>query len=100
MKQCENENRLATTEEQEILSKYVGWGGLPDCFDESKDNWHTEYEQLKELLTEEEYKDARASTLTAFYTPPIVIKSIYKALQNMGLQEANILFWNDTSRIK
>ena len=91
LKQCENENRLATTEEQEILSKYVGWGGLPDCFDESKDNWHTEYEQLKELLTEEEYKDARASTLTAFYTPPIVIKSIYKALQNMGLQEANIL---------
>lgn len=91
LKQCENENRLATIEEQEILSKYVGWGGLPDCFDESKDNWHTEYEQLKELLTEEEYKDARASTLTAFYTPPIVIKSIYKALQNMGLQEANIL---------
>ncbi len=91
LKQCEAENRLATTEEQEILSKYVGWGGLPDCFDESKDNWHTEYEQLKEILTEDEYKDARSSTLTAFYTPPIVIKSIYKALQNMGLQEANIL---------
>ena len=87
----ENENRLANKEEQEVLAGYVGWGGLPDVFDETKDNWHEEYIELKSLLTDEEYSNARASTLTAFYTPPIVIKSIYQALQNMGLQEANIL---------
>ena len=91
LNKLENENRLANKEEQEVLSGYVGWGGLPDVFDETKDNWHEEYIELKSLLTDEEYSNARASTLTAFYTPPIVIKSIYQALQNMGLQEANIL---------
>ena len=91
LNKLENENRLANKEEQEVLAGYVGWGGLPDVFDETKDNWHEEYIELKSLLTDEEYSNARASTLTAFYTPPIVIKSIYQALQNMGLQEANIL---------
>ena len=91
LKNLEKENRLANTKEQEVLSKYVGWGGLPDVFDEKKTNWSEEYNILKELLTNEEYESARASTLTAFYTPPIVIKSIYKALQNMGLEQANIL---------
>ena len=87
----EDENRLANKEEQEILSKYVGWGGLPDVFDENKDNWSKEYNELKEILTDDEYKSARASTLTAFYTPPIVIKAIYNALKNMGVEQANIL---------
>lgn len=91
LKQCEAENRLATPEEQGILAQYVGWGGLADAFDQHKDNWHNEYEELKELLTEDEYNNAKASTLTAFYTPPIVINSIYQALQNMGLTQANIL---------
>ena len=91
LNKLENENRLANNEEQEVLSQYVGWGGLPDVFDETKDNWHEEYMELKSLLTDEEYSNARASTLTAFYTPPIVIKSIYQALSNMGLQDANIL---------
>lgn len=91
LNKLEDENRLANKEEQEILAQYVGWGGLPDVFDESKDNWHNEYMELKSLLTDEEYSQARASTLTAFYTPPIVIKSIYQALENMGLKEANIL---------
>lgn len=87
----EDENRLANKEEQEILSKYVGWGGLPDVFDENKDNWSKEYNELKEILTDDEYKSARASTLTAFYTPPIVINAIYNALKNMGVEQANIL---------
>ena len=91
LNKLENENRLANNEEQEVLSQYVGWGGLPDVFDETKDNWHEEYMELKSLLTDEEYSNARASTLTAFYTPPIVIKSMYQALSNMGLQDANIL---------
>ncbi|MBQ9298822.1 MAG: DEAD/DEAH box helicase family protein [Clostridia bacterium] len=91
LKKLEDENRLANKEEQEILVEYVGWGGLPDVFDENKDNWSEEYHELKELLTDEEYKSARASTLTAFYTPPIVINAIYKTLQNMGLEQANIL---------
>lgn len=91
LNKLEEENRLANKEEQEILSQYVGWGGLPDVFDENKTNWSEEYKELKELLTDEEYSQARASTLTSFYTPPIVIKSIYQALENMGLQEANIL---------
>ena len=91
LNKLEDENRLANKEEQEILAQYVGWGGLPDVFDESKDNWHNEYMELKSLLTDEEYSQARSSTLTAFYTPPVVIKSIYQALENMGLQEANIL---------
>lgn len=87
----EDENRLANSEEQNILSKYVGWGGLPDVFDESKDNWSEEYNELKEILTDEEYKSARASTLTAFYTPPVVINAIYDTLKNMGVEQANIL---------
>jgi len=87
----EDENRLANLEEQNILSKYVGWGGLPDVFDESKDNWSEEYNELKEILTDEEYKSARASTLTAFYTPPVVINAIYDTLKNMGVEQANIL---------
>ena len=91
LKKLEDENRLANKEEQEILSKYIGWGGLPDVFDPNKDNWNKEYNELKELLTDDEYKSARSSTLTAFYTPPVVIKAIYKTLQNMGLEQANIL---------
>ena len=87
----EDENRLANFEEQNLLSKYVGWGGLPDVFDESKTNWSKEYYELKELLTDEEYKSARASTLTAFYTPPVVINAIYNTLKNMGVEQANIL---------
>lgn len=87
----EDENRLANSEEQNILSKHVGWGGLPDVFDENKDNWSKEYNELKEILTDDEYKSARASTLTAFYTPPIVINAIYNALKNMGVEQANIL---------
>ena len=88
LKRLESENRNATKDEQETLSKYIGWGGLPDVFDERKTNFN---EELKELLTKEEYKSAMESTLTAFYTPPIVIKSIYQILQNMGLESANIL---------
>ncbi|MBQ3408105.1 MAG: DEAD/DEAH box helicase family protein [Clostridia bacterium] len=91
LKKLENENRLANKDEQEILANYIGWGGLPDVFDESKTNWSEEYQKLKELLTDEEYKSARASTLTAFFTPPIVISSIYKVLQNMGFEKGNIL---------
>ncbi len=91
LNKLEDENRLANKEEQKILSQYVGWGGLPDVFDETKTNWSEEYKELKEILTDEEYSGARASTLTSFYTPPIVIKSIYTALENMGLQDANIL---------
>ena len=91
LKNIEKENRLATSEEQEILAKYVGWGGLADAFDESKNSWHNEYLELKELLNEKEYERARESTLTAFYTPPYVIKAIYNALENMGLKDANIL---------
>lgn len=85
----EDENRNATHEEQEILSKYVGWGGLADYFDENKHP--TEFKELNDLLTDEEYKNARSSSLTAFYTPPIVIKAIYQALENMGVQNVNIL---------
>mgnify|MGYP000451979062 CR=1 FL=1 len=91
LKMLEEENRLANKEEQEVLAQYIGWGGLPDVFDENKTNWSEEYHELKELLTDEEYKSARASTLTAFYTPPIVINAIYKTLKNMGLEQANIL---------
>ena len=91
LKKCEQEDRYATLEEQEILSKYVGWGGLQQAFDENDSSWLKEYDELKELLTDDEYKSARASTLTAFYTPPVVIKAIYRILQNMGLKEANIL---------
>lgn len=91
LKKCESDNRLATKEEQDILSKYVGWGGLANVFNKDDNSWNNEYNILKDLLTEEEYKNARASTLTAFYTPPIVIKSIYKVLENMGVKTANIL---------
>lgn len=91
LKKIEQENRLASKEEQEILSKYVGWGGLADAFDETKDNWRKEYLELKSLLDESEYSKARESTLTSFYTPPIVVKSIYQALQNMGFNKGNIL---------
>lgn len=91
LKKCEKENRYATPEEQEIMSKYVGWGGLQQAFKEDDSSWANENKILKELLNEEEYKNARSSVLTAFYTPPIVIKSMYEILQNMGLKEANIL---------
>ena len=91
LKKCEQENRYATPEEQEVLSKYVGWGGLAQAFDKDDSSWSNEYHILKELLDEEEYKNARSSTLTAFYTPPIVINAMYEILQNMGLKEANIL---------
>lgn len=87
----EKENRLATPEEQEILAKYVGWGGLSDVFDFTKSNWSNEYEELKSLLSDEEYTQARESTLTAFYTPPIVIDSIYFVLNNLGFRYGNIL---------
>lgn len=91
LKKCNEENRYATPEEQEKLSEYVGWGGLADAFDPNKNNWSDEYKELKEILTEKEYNEARESTLTAFYTPPIVISSIYKALENMGLERGNLL---------
>ena len=91
LKVCEEENRFATKEEQNILSKYVGWGGLSQAFDENNIQWNNEYKELKSLLTEEEYKNAMESTLTAFYTPPIVIRAMYKALENMGFKNGNIL---------
>lgn len=91
LKKCEEENRYATPKEQEIMSKYVGWGGLQQTFKEDDSSWSNEYKILKELLNDEEYKNARKSVLTAFYTPPIVINSMYEILQNMGLKEANIL---------
>ena len=87
LKRLEAEDRLATPEEQEVVARYVGWGGLADCFDER----HSKYAELKALLTEEEYAAARESTLTAFYTPPVVIRSIYQALTNMGFQTGNLL---------
>ncbi|SCI60003.1 DNA methylase [uncultured Flavonifractor sp.] len=87
LKRIEAEERLATPEEQEILSRYVGWGGLPQCFEET----HSKYAELKSLLDEDEYAAARASSLTAFYTPPVVIRGIYKALSQMGFQQGNLL---------
>ena len=87
LKRVEAENRLATAEEQEVLSRYVGWGGLADCFDPK----HSRYEELKSLLSETEYAAARESTLTAFYTPPVVIRSIYAALGQMGFRQGNVL---------
>ncbi|MFR8781469.1 MAG: hypothetical protein ACLVGM_09965 [Oscillospiraceae bacterium] len=87
LQRVEQENRLATPEEQETLSRYVGWGGLADCFDEK----HSRYAELKALLTEEEYAAARASSLTAFYTPPVLIDAIYQALAQMGLESGNLL---------
>lgn len=91
LKKCEEEDRFATPEEQEILSKYVGWGGLSQAFDDADSSWSNEYHILKNLLDETEYSQARESTLTAFYTPPVVIRSMYKALENMGLKTGNIL---------
>ena len=89
--ELEFENRLATPEEQEILAQYTGWGGLSDAFDESKDNWASEFQELYTTLSPEEYNDARASTLTAFYTPPVVIRAMYDALEKMGLKRGNLL---------
>ncbi len=91
LEKCEQENRYATIEEQEILSQYVGWGGIPEAFDKNNDDWTKEYNELSFLLTEKEYKEAKQSTLTSFYTPPIVINAIYKALAKMGLSQGNIL---------
>ena len=87
----EDENRNATPEEQEILSQYVGWGGLADAFDPDKDSWAREYKELKGLLSEDEYAAARASTLNAHYTSPTVIRAIYDAVEQMGFQTGNIL---------
>lgn len=91
LKRCQEENRFATPDEQKILSRYVGWGGIPEAFDERAGAWHTEYAMLKNILTPEEYDSARESTLTAFYTPPTVIKAVYKAMEQMGFREGNIL---------
>ena len=91
LKKLEQEQRLATPEEQEVLSRYVGWGGIPQAFEERNSAWAEEYTQLKGILTPEEYSAARASTLNAFYTSPTVIKAMYEALGNMGLKQGNIL---------
>ena len=91
LKKCQEENRFATPEEQTILSKYVGWGGLSEAFDENNSAWATEYLELSSVLTPEEYASARESTLTAFYTPPEVITAIYKAMEQMGFKEGNLL---------
>ena len=91
LKDCRSENRFATPDEQKILSRYVGWGGIPEAFDERAGAWHTEYAMLKNILTPEEYASARESTLTAFYTPPEVSTAIYKVLEQMGFQEGNLL---------
>ena len=89
--QLEQEQRGATIDEQEVLSQYVGWGGLPDVFDDKKDSWAKEYTELKGLLSEEEYTAARASTLNAHYTSPVVIRAIYDAAERMGFRSGNIL---------
>ena len=91
LKKCQEENRFATPEEQIILPKYVGWGGIPEVFDERAGSWQTEYAMLKNILTEEEYASARESTLTAFYTPPTVIQAVYKVMEQLGFSEGNIL---------
>lgn len=91
LKKCQEENRFATPEEQIILSKYVGWGGLSEAFNENNSAWATEYLELSSVLTPEEYASARESTLTAFYTPPEVITAIYKAMEQMGFKEGNLL---------
>ena len=91
LKECEFENRFATPEEQLVLSKYVGWGGLPEAFDENNSAWADEFVELYTLLSPEEYASARESTLTAFYTPPAVINAIYKAMEQMGFKEGNLL---------
>ncbi len=91
LKKCEDENRYANTEEQEILAQYVGWGGIAEAFDRNNDEWTKEYQELSGVLTEKEYDEAKESTLTSFYTPPIVINAIYEALEKMGLKQGNIL---------
>lgn len=91
LKELESENRLATSEEQEVLSRFVGWGGISQAFDSENEAWSSEYAKVKELLTPEEYREARASTLNAFYTSPTVIKAMYSALENMGLRSGNVL---------
>ena len=91
LKRCQEETRFATPDEQIILSKYVGWGGIPEVFDTNAGAWQTEYAMLKSILSPDEYEAARASTLTAFYTPPAVVNGIYKALEQMGFREGNIL---------
>ena len=91
LKKCQEENRFAMPEEQIVLSKYVGWGGLSEAFDENNSAWATEYLELSSVLTPEEYASARESTLTAFYTPPEVITAIYKAMEQMGFKEGNLL---------
>ena len=91
LKQLETEYHLATPEEQEVLSQYVGWGGLPDVFDETKPQWSREYAELKQLLTDAEYRSARASTLNAHYTSPVVIRAMYQAIESMGFRTGNIL---------
>lgn len=91
LKDCQSENRFATPEEQMILSRYYGWGGIPEAFDERADTWRTEYAMLKNILTDDEYASARKSTLTAFYTPQPVISAIYKVMENLGFKQGNIL---------
>ena len=91
LKKCQEENRFATPDEQIILSKYVGWGGIPEAFDENNSAWGTEYLEMKTVLTPEEYTAARESTLTAFYTPPEVTTAIYNALSQIGFREGNLL---------
>ena len=91
LEKIEGENRIATPEEQEILAKYVGWGGTADAFDETRTNWASEYQELKSLLSAEEYDSARESTLNAHYTSPVIIKAIYDAMERMGFSKGNIL---------
>lgn len=91
LKECEFDNRFATPEEQQVLAQYVGWGGIPEAFDENNTAWADEFTELYGLLSLEEYQYARESTLTAFYTPPVVISAIYKAMEQMGFKEGNIL---------
>ena len=91
LKDCQSENRFATPDEQMILSRYYGWGGIPEAFDERADTWRTEYAMLKNILTDDEYASARKSTLTAFYTPQPVISAIYKVMENLGFKQGNIL---------
>jgi N12 class adenine-specific DNA methylase/adenine-specific DNA methylase len=91
LKSIESEQRLATSQEQPVLAKYVGWGGIPQGFDKNNVNWQTEFTQLKELLSDDEYIAARASTLTAFYTPPAVISAVHTALNNFGFTGGNVL---------
>ena len=91
LKMVESEHRPASPQEQEVLSRYVGWGGLPQAFDERSEAWHSEYSALKSLLTQEEYEAARASTLNAHYTSPTVIRAIYAAVEQLGFRSGNVL---------